>query len=95
MVREISSSFTLPDHLIAVVLLYAASGSPLAQPWNCIVGNVVGAIAGVASHQITQKIAGHELLWVSQAFAVAIAILLMHLTKSLHPPGAVKTLISI
>jgi hypothetical protein len=77
----------LPNPNPRLVLLYAASGSPLAQPWNCVIGNLCGAVAGVASHQISQKLGGHELVWVSEAFAVSLSIFLMFITKSLHPPG--------
>ncbi len=66
------------------VLLFAVPTSPLAQPWNVIVGNTLAGIIGVACAQ-----------WISDlttAFSVAVglAIFLMMTTDSLHPPsGAV------
>jgi CBS domain-containing membrane protein len=66
------------------VLLFAVPSSPLAQPWNVLVGNTLAAIIGVAAT-----------LWIADltiAFSVAVgfAIFLMMTTDSLHPPsGAV------
>lgn len=66
------------------VLLFAVPASPLAQPWNILVGNSIAAVIGVSCA-----------LWIAnptEAFslAVALAIVLMMTTDSLHPPsGAV------
>lgn len=66
------------------VLLFAIPASPLAQPWNMVVGNSIAALIGVTCA-----------LWIpnqTEAFsiAVALAIVLMMSTDSLHPPsGAV------
>nr|WP_279052838.1 HPP family protein [Acinetobacter tandoii] len=66
------------------VLLFAVPTSPLAQPWNVIVGNTLAGIIGVASAQWIPDL--------TTAFSVAVgfAIFLMMTTDSLHPPsGAV------
>lgn len=66
------------------VLLFAVPASPLAQPWNVVIGNSLAGILGVACA-----------LWIpdlTTAFSVAVglAIFLMLSTDSLHPPsGAV------
>lgn len=66
------------------VLLFAVSASPLSQPWNIVLGNTLAAVIGVSCA-----------LWIPNltlAFAVAVAltIVLMMSTDSLHPPsGAV------
>ena len=66
------------------VLLFAVPSSPLAQPWNVLVGNTLAGILGVSCA-----------LWLpdlTAAFSVAVgvAIFLMLSTDSLHPPsGAV------
>ncbi|RLL38862.1 HPP family protein [Acinetobacter cumulans] len=66
------------------VLLFAVPASPLAQPWNMVVGNSIAALIGVTCA-----------MWIpnqTEAFsvAVALAIVLMMTTDSLHPPsGAV------
>lgn len=66
------------------VLLFAVSASPLAQPWNIIVGNSIAAVIGVTCALYIPNL--------TEAFSVAVAlsIFLMMTTDSLHPPsGAV------
>ena len=66
------------------VLLFAVPASPLAQPWNMVVGNTIAGLIGVSCA-----------LWIpdlTSAFslAVGLSIFLMMTTDSLHPPsGAV------
>lgn len=69
------------------VLVYAVPESPLAQPRNVIGGNCVGAIVAITMVHIF----GTE-PWV-MAIAVATAIKLMQLTKTLHPPGGAVALV--
>jgi len=66
------------------VLLFAVPNSPLAQPWNVIVGNTLAGFIGVACTQYLPDL--------TSAFSVAVglAIFVMMTTDSLHPPsGAV------
>jgi CBS-domain-containing membrane protein len=74
----------------SAVLLYGAVKSPLAQPRNLLGGHVLSAIIGVTAYQLC---ASH--LWLASAAAVATAIALMHLTKTLHPPGGATALIAV
>lgn len=71
------------------VLIYGAINSPLAQPRNLIGGHIVSAIVGVTIH----KIIPNE-LWLSAALAVSLSIVLMQITKTLHPPGGATALIA-
>jgi CBS-domain-containing membrane protein len=73
----------------SAVLLYGAPKSPLAQPRNLIGGHVLSALVGVACWQLFHDIPG-----LAQALAVATAIALMHLTRTLHPPGGATALIA-
>ncbi len=73
----------------SAVLLYGAPRSPLAQPRNLIGGHVVSAFIGVACWQLF-----HNTPVLAQALAVATAIALMHLTRTLHPPGGATALIA-
>ena len=66
------------------VLLFAVPASPLAQPWNMVVGNTIAGLIGVTCAMLISN--------QTEAFslAVALAIFLMMSTDSLHPPsGAV------
>ncbi|HAG84942.1 MAG TPA: HPP family protein [Cyanobacteria bacterium UBA12227] len=69
------------------VLVFAVPDSPLAQPRNIIGGNCIGAIVCI----ILVHYFGTA-PWV-MALAVATAIKLMQLTKTLHPPGGAVALV--
>ena len=74
----------------SAVLLYGAPQSPLAQPRNLLGGHFVSALWGV-----TIRMALPEPSWLVCALAVAGAIALMHITKTLHPPGGATALIAV
>jgi CBS-domain-containing membrane protein len=74
----------------SAVLVYGAIRSPLAQPRNLIGGHMLSAVIGVAAFQFLGS-----LPWLAAALAVSIAIALMHLTKTLHPPGGATALIAV
>lgn len=74
----------------SAVLVYGAIKSPLAQPRNLVGGHVLSAFIGVASYQLF-----HSYLWMAAAMAVATAIALMHVTRTLHPPGGATALIAV
>ncbi|HNN27908.1 MAG TPA: HPP family protein [Agitococcus sp.] len=66
------------------VLLFAVSSSPLAQPWNMLVGNIIAGLVGVSCTLFIQN------LTLAFSLAVGLSIFLMMTTDSLHPPsGAV------
>jgi len=74
----------------SAVLIYGAIRSPLAQPRNLLGGHILSAIIGVTAFQWL----GGE-LWLAAAVAVSTSIALMHLTKTLHPPGGATALIAV
>lgn len=74
----------------SAVLVFGAVRSPLAQPRNVIGGHILSALVGVCMAQIFGVIP-----WLAGALAVATAIALMHLTKTLHPPGGATALIAV
>ncbi len=73
----------------AAVLLFAVPHSPMAQPWPLLAGNVVSAIVGWACSMWISDVV------VAAACAVGFSILLMHLTRSLHPPGAATAIVLV
>ncbi|OGQ99020.1 MAG: hypothetical protein A2505_11175 [Deltaproteobacteria bacterium RIFOXYD12_FULL_55_16] len=73
----------------SAVLIYGAVSSPLAQPRNLLGGHFLSGIIGVASYQLIPD------LWLAAAVAVATAIAVMHLSKTLHPPGGATALIAV
>ena len=91
-----SKHFVLNDNLFLIgsfgassVLIYGSINSPLAQPRNLIGGHIVSAIIGVTVH----KLIPNE-IWLSSALAVALSIVFMQITKTLHPPGGATALIA-
>lgn len=73
----------------AGVLLFAVPHSPFAQPYPLFMGHLVSVMAGVTC---AQYIPNHML---AGAVAVASAILLMLLTRSLHPPGGAAAISAV
>ncbi len=74
----------------SAVLIYGAIRSPLAQPRNLLGGHILSAVIGVTAFQ---WLGGQ--LWLAAAVAVSVSIALMHLTKTLHPPGGATALIAV
>ena len=73
----------------SAVLLFGVPASPLAQPWPVLGGNLVAALAGLAS----ARLLGHGAL--AAGAAVGSAILLMSMLRCLHPPGGGTTLLPV
>ncbi|WP_432671435.1 HPP family protein [Flavobacterium sp. SM2513] len=72
------------------VLVYGVIESPLAQPRNLIGGHVVSAIIGVSIQKLIP-----DILWIAAPLAVSLSIVLMQITKTLHPPGGATALIAV
>lgn len=72
------------------VLVYGAIQSPLAQPRNLIGGHLISATIGVTIYKILP-----EIIWLTAPLAVSLSIVVMQITKTLHPPGGATALIAI
>jgi CBS-domain-containing membrane protein len=72
------------------VLIYGVINSPLAQPRNLIGGHLLCALIGVTVYKL---IPGP--VWVQASLAVALSIVAMQITKTLHPPGGATALIAV
>lgn len=72
------------------VLVYGAIQSPLAQPRNLIGGHFVSALIGVTIYKIFP-----DIIWINAPLAVSLSIVVMQITKTLHPPGGATALIAI
>jgi CBS domain-containing membrane protein len=73
----------------SAVLIYGIVNSPFAQPRNLVGGHVISALIGVTIHKL---IPGE--IWLSCALSVALSIVLMQVTKTLHPPGGATALLA-
>lgn len=74
----------------SAVLLYAAPRAPFSQPRNLIGGHLLSALTGVACFKYLP-----DYLVLQEAVAVATAIVLMMMTRTVHPPGGATALIAI
>lgn len=92
-----TNAFNQEEHLFLIgsfgassVLIYGAINSPLAQPRNLIGGHVISALIGVTIYRFLP-----EVLWLTAPLAVASSIVIMQMTKTLHPPGGATALIAV
>lgn len=72
------------------VLVYGIIQSPFSQPRNLIGGHLISAFAGVTVNYLLP-----DILWIAAPLAVSTSIVLMQITKTLHPPGGATALIAI
>lgn len=73
----------------SAVLIYGVPDAPLSQPRNVIGGHVLSAITGVLTYMTC------GLTWWSVALGTTLAIVVMILTKTTHPPGGATALFAI
>ncbi len=73
----------------SAVLLFGATESPLAQPRNLVGGHLVSATVAV----IVVALFGSTPLTI--ALGVGLAIFIMNLTHTTHPPGGATALIGV
>lgn len=74
----------------STVMIFGAPSNEYSQPRNVILGHFVSALVGVTSFQLF----GANIL-LGAAFAVSMAVTVMLLTKSLHPPGGATALLAV
>lgn len=72
------------------VLIYGAIQSPLAQPRNLVGGHFISALVGVTVYKIVP-----DIVWLNAPLAVALSIVCMQITKTMHPPGGATALIAV
>ncbi|WP_336789905.1 HPP family protein [Paenibacillus sp. MMO-177] len=71
------------------VIVFALSDSPLAKPRNVVGGHVISTITGLTLLHVFGQHA-----W-TLAAGVALSIMLMQVTKTLHPPAGADPLVVI
>ncbi|MFV9551204.1 HPP family protein [Algibacter sp. PT7-4] len=84
------SIFLIGSFGASSVLIYGAIQSPLSQPRNLIGGHILSALVGVTVYKIFP-----DVIWFTAPLAVSFSIVLMQVTKTLHPPGGATALIAI
>ncbi|TPD53880.1 MAG: HPP family protein [Thalassolituus maritimus] len=84
-----SSVAILPSMGASTVLLFAVPHGQLSTPWAFLAGNLISAFVGVSCSQLISPIT------LAAPAAVALSILAMHFTRSLHPPGGATALAAV
>lgn len=74
----------------SAVLIYGVPKSPYAQPRNLVLGHSLSAVVGVSCALLLRQ---HPAL--AAALAVSLAISVMHLSNTIHPPGGATALIAV
>lgn len=83
---DLSSALLVAPMGASAVLLFAVPASPLAQPWPIIGGNTISAIVGLAIGLLVPNPP------LAVGLAVGLSIVIMSLTRTLHPPGGAMAL---
>ncbi|KAK8035463.1 hpp family protein [Apiospora rasikravindrae] len=93
----------------AAVLEFYAIESPLSQPRNSILGQVLASLVGVAVAKLFELdptlfpaagtpesgVPAHDLTWLAGALACASATAVMALTGTVHPPAGATALLAV
>ena len=74
----------------SAVLIYGVPMAELSQPRNLVGGHLVSALVGVTLYKLLP-----DAVALSSALAVSLAVVAMHFTKTLHPPGGATALIAV
>ena len=79
----------IPPFGASMVLVMAAHESPLAKPKNILLGHILSALSGV----IILYLIGDNFL--ALGIAVALAVFVMIITDTIHPPAGANPIIVI
>ena len=79
----------IPPFGASMVLVMAAHESPLAKPKNILLGHILSALSGV----IILYLIGDNFL--ALGIAVALAVFMMIVTDTIHPPAGANPIIVI
>jgi len=78
----------------AAILEYHTIDSPLSQPRNAILGQLLSALIGISISKLFQLSSRFESYrWISGALSVGISSAAMGVTKTVHPPAGATALL--
>ena len=83
------SIWLIPPFGASMVLVMAVHESPLAQPKNLILGHVLSALSGVLIYMLIGQ------TFYALGAGVALAIFVMIITNTIHPPAGANPIIVI
>jgi len=89
-ISAMDNIFLIGSFGASAVLIYGTPHVPYAQPRNLVGGHFISALTGVAiAHYLEIP------LELQAALAVSLSIVLMHITRTIHPPGGATALIAV
>jgi len=71
-------------------LVFGLPTAPVSQPRNVIGGHVLSAFVGLVVFAVS-----NQATWVTMALAVGLAMVVMAMTRTYHPPAAVTALLPV
>jgi CBS domain-containing membrane protein len=83
------SLFLVGSFGASAILIYGIPKSPFSQPRNLLGGHIFSALMGVTCALLIPA------PMLAAALAVSMAVVVMHLTRTLHPPGGATALIAV
>ncbi len=86
----LNSLFLVGSFGASAVLIYGAPQAEFSQPRNLLGGHIISAVIGVSVYKylpLDVALLG--------ALAVSFSIVVMHFTRTLHPPGGATALIAV
>lgn len=84
--------FLLGSFGASAVLVYGAPEVAFSQPRNLLGGHIISAFVSVFLVKVFSSYVGVEMLC---ALSVAVSVLFMHITLTMHPPGGATALIYV
>lgn len=87
---DFENVFLIGSFGASAVLLYGATNSPLSQPRNLIGGHLVSSLIGVTIYKCLP-----DVIWLTAPLSVATSIVVMQITRTIHPPGGASALIAV
>lgn len=86
----LNSMYLVGSFGASAVLIYGAPQAEFSQPRNLVGGHILSALIGVSIYKyLSLDIA------ILGALAVSLSIVVMHFTRTLHPPGGATALIAV
>jgi CBS domain-containing membrane protein len=73
----------------SAVLIFGIPSSPVSHPWPIVGGHVISAFIGVTAYYLVANPI------FSAALATCLAMLAMHYTRSMHPPGGATAVTAV
>ncbi|RTR33762.1 HPP family protein [Shewanella atlantica] len=73
----------------SAMLIFGIPHSPVSQPWPLVGGHIISALIGISAYYLIPNPV------LASSVAIGIAMLAMHCTGSMHPPGGATAVTAV